>query len=103
MAEKPLVPASEKLPVKSFTQRLGFSNEPSPNAKYLRAILTFLREAGSEQIKQIPVFGPMLAGASAAIEELSKEEDESEARAACREAAHCWGADAGASHVACCH
>jgi hypothetical protein len=55
--------------------RLGLSDEPSKAAPYLRAILTFIREAGEEQIKQIPVVGPLLAGASAALIELSAEED----------------------------
>lgn len=59
----------------SLLEHLGHSNEPSAAAPYLRVILTFLREYGEEQIKQIPVVGPLLYGATAALLQLSEEED----------------------------
>jgi hypothetical protein len=61
---------------RSALQRLGLGDEPSQAAKYLRALLAGLQEAGSEQIKQIPVVGPLLSGAGAALLQLSSEEDD---------------------------
>ena len=50
--------------------------EPSEAAPYLRAILAGLKDAGAKQLEQIPVLGPLLSGAGAALLELSSEEDD---------------------------
>jgi hypothetical protein len=74
-----LVRAEAALPVparRSVLQRFGLGKEPGKEAPYLRAILVGLKEMGSEQIKQIPVLGPFLSGAGAALLELSSEEDD---------------------------
>src|SRR5215213_10808149 len=60
----------------SVLQRFGLGKEPSQSAPYLRAILAGLQEMGSEQIKQIPVLGPLLSGAGAALLQLSGEKDD---------------------------
>jgi hypothetical protein len=61
---------------RSVLQRFGLGKEASQRAPYLRAILAGLQEMGSEQIKQIPVLGPLLSGAGAALLQLSSEEDD---------------------------
>ena len=61
---------------RSALQRFGLGKEPSQAAPYLRAILAGLQEMGLEQIKQIPVLGPLLSGAGAALLQLSSEEDD---------------------------
>jgi hypothetical protein len=61
---------------RSILQSFGLGKEPGREALYLRAILAGLKEMGSEQIKQIPVLGPLLSGAGAALLQLSSEEDD---------------------------
>jgi len=61
---------------RSILQRFGLGKEPSQSAPYLRVILAGLQEMGSEQIKQIPVLGPLLSGTGAALLQLSGEEDD---------------------------
>lgn len=68
-----LVPSE---PTKSPLSRLGLGDEPSRAAPYLRAILTFVKVSGEEQLKQIPVVGPLILGAGEALKELSEEEDD---------------------------
>lgn len=71
----PRDPAAPTPTQRSILARLGLGEEPSRAAKYLRAILAGLQEASSEQIKQIPVVGPIVSGTVAALLELSGEED----------------------------
>jgi HEAT repeat protein len=74
-----LVRAETALPApvrRSILQSFGLGKEPGREALYLRAILAGLKEMGSEQIKQIPVLGPLLSGAGAALLQLSSEEDD---------------------------
>ncbi|HEY0557421.1 MAG TPA: hypothetical protein VGG20_24410 [Thermoanaerobaculia bacterium] len=61
---------------RSVLQRFGLGKEPGKEAPYLRAILAGVQEMGSEQIKQIPIFGPLLSGVGAALLQLSEEEDD---------------------------
>src|ERR1700709_904126 len=61
---------------RSLLQRFGLGKVPGQEARYLRAILTFIREVASEQVKQIPIAGPLLSGAGAVLLELSEEEDD---------------------------
>src|ERR1700710_976517 len=61
---------------RSILQSFGLGKEPGREALYLRGILAGPKEMGSEQIKQIPVLGPLLSGAGAALLQLSSEEDE---------------------------
>ncbi|GEM_PF-6186124 len=56
---------------KSFGERLGLGGEPGRAAPYLRVALSFLKELGEEQLKQIPGVGPAIT----ALLELSREED----------------------------
>jgi hypothetical protein len=61
---------------RSILQSFGLGKEPGREARYLRAILAGLKDMGSAQIRQIPVLGPLLSGAGAALLQLSSEEDE---------------------------
>src|ERR1700759_54568 len=61
---------------RSVLQRFGLGKEPGQEARYLRAILAGLKEMGSAQLQQIPVLGPLLSGAGAALLQLSEEEDD---------------------------
>ncbi|HVG11132.1 MAG TPA: HEAT repeat domain-containing protein [Thermoanaerobaculia bacterium] len=77
--EKALMRTDAALPSpvgRSVLQRFGLGKEPSQLAPYLRAILAGLQEMSAEQIKQIPVLGPLLSGAGAALLQLSGEEDD---------------------------
>jgi hypothetical protein len=56
----------------SVLQRFGLGRAPGKEAPYLRAILKFLQEVASEQVKQIPIAGPLLS----VLLDLSEEEDE---------------------------
>lgn len=65
-----------RLTTRALTRPASFLTTRQPGyASYLRATLTFLREAGQEQLRAVPVFGPMLLGASAALTELSRDDD----------------------------
>ncbi|HEX4497180.1 MAG TPA: hypothetical protein VIE43_16015, partial [Thermoanaerobaculia bacterium] len=71
------IDAAPPVPVqRSVLQRFGLGKEPGQEARYLRAILTFIKEVASEQVKQIPIAGPLLSGAGAALLQLSSEEDD---------------------------
>lgn len=65
-------------PGSSPLSRIGLSSEPSRAAPYLRAILTFVKVSSEEQLKQIPVIGPLLLGAGEALKDLSEEQDDRE-------------------------
>ena len=54
----------------------GVEEKNTHLVKVLRAAIAFSKEAGSEQLKQIPVVGPLLAGASAALLEYTDEPDQ---------------------------
>ncbi len=71
------VDAAPPAPVqRSVLQRFGLGKTPGKEAAYLRAILAGLKDMGSAQIRQIPVLGPLLSGAGAALLQLSSEEDD---------------------------
>jgi HEAT repeats/NACHT domain len=61
---------------KSPLERLGLSSESGRAAPYLRAILTFVKVSSEEQLKQIPIIGPLILGASEALKDLSEEQDD---------------------------
>jgi predicted NACHT family NTPase len=50
------------------------------DARYLRAVLTFLSKASEEQVKQIPGIGPLLLGFAESVKELSEQEDDDQAQ-----------------------
>ena len=77
--EEALAPTGERrgaTATPSALERLGITKEPSKGARYLRAILAGLQEMEAEQIKQIPIVGPLLSGAGIALLELSREEED---------------------------
>jgi hypothetical protein len=61
---------------KSLAKRLGLTQEPSKIKKWLRATFVFLKETGEEQLKQLPVWGPVSKGVTEALLELANEEDD---------------------------
>ncbi|HEY0074104.1 MAG TPA: HEAT repeat domain-containing protein [Abditibacteriaceae bacterium] len=58
--------------------KIGLSDRQSRAATGLRYTLSWLKEFGSEQIKQIPIYGPAVAATVSVIEKASDEEADAE-------------------------
>ena len=57
------------------TQPTSWLAPLTKDARYWRACLSFISKASEEQVKQIPVIGPLLLGFAEAVKELPKMAD----------------------------
>jgi hypothetical protein len=61
---------------RSVLQLFRLGKVPGKEAPVLRALLAGVKEMGSAQLQQVPIFGPLLSGVGAALLQLSEEEDD---------------------------